>query len=95
MRRNWQFSRDVGNVTEFTLRNVVVIDNYFFGVASVSKDGFWKAQWSSLVQQARSTCDNFSGVKPQAKALRCGCLGFAITCWTQWLFGFEFPNAGN
>ncbi|MCL4409132.1 MAG: M28 family metallopeptidase, partial [Gammaproteobacteria bacterium] len=36
---NWQFSRDVGNVTEFTLRNVV-IDNYFFGVASVSKDGF-------------------------------------------------------
>mgnify|MGYP001244309407 FL=1 len=36
---NWQFSRDVGNVTEFTLQNVV-IDNYFFGVASVSKDGF-------------------------------------------------------
>ncbi|EGN75235.1 Putative aminopeptidase [Idiomarina sp. A28L] len=36
---NWQFSRDVGNVTEFTLENVV-IDNYFFGVSSVSKDGF-------------------------------------------------------
>lgn len=35
----WQFSRFVGNVTEFTLDNVV-IDNYFFGVASVSKDGF-------------------------------------------------------
>ena len=35
----WQFSRDVGNVTEFTLKNVV-IDNYFFGVASVSKNGF-------------------------------------------------------
>lgn len=35
----WQFSRYVGNVTEFTLDNVV-IDNYFFGVASVSKDGF-------------------------------------------------------
>lgn len=35
----WQFSRFVGNVTEFTLKNVV-IDNYFFGVASVSKDGF-------------------------------------------------------
>jgi hypothetical protein len=35
----WQFSRYVGNVTEFTLENVV-IDNYFFGVASVSKDGF-------------------------------------------------------
>ncbi|MGK0371370.1 MAG: hypothetical protein ACJAW1_001613, partial [Glaciecola sp.] len=30
----WQYSRDVGNVTEFTLQNVV-IDNYFFGVASV------------------------------------------------------------
>ena len=35
----WQFSRFVGDVTSFTLDNVV-IDNYFFGVASVSKDGF-------------------------------------------------------
>jgi len=35
----WQFSRFVGDVTEHTLENVV-IDNYFFGVASVSKDGF-------------------------------------------------------
>lgn len=34
----WQFSRYVGNVTEFTLENVV-IDNYFFGVASVAKNG--------------------------------------------------------
>ena len=34
----WQFSREVGNVTEYTLENVV-IDNYFFGVASVNKDG--------------------------------------------------------
>lgn len=36
---NWEFSRYVGKVTEFTLENVV-IDNYFFGVASVSQDGF-------------------------------------------------------
>jgi hypothetical protein len=35
----WQFSRYVGNVSEFTLENVV-IDNYFFGVASISEDGF-------------------------------------------------------
>ncbi len=35
----WQNSIYVGNVTEHTLENVV-IDNYFFGVASVSKDGF-------------------------------------------------------
>lgn len=35
----WQFSRFVGDVREATLENVV-IDNYFFGVASVSKDGF-------------------------------------------------------
>jgi hypothetical protein len=35
----WQFSRYVGDVTEYTLKNVV-IDNYFFGVSSVSKDGF-------------------------------------------------------
>jgi hypothetical protein len=34
----WQFSRYVGNVTEFTLENVV-IDNYFFGVASVAENG--------------------------------------------------------
>ena len=35
----WQFSQFVGNTTEATLDNVV-IDNYFFGVASVSQDGF-------------------------------------------------------
>ncbi|NVK24257.1 MAG: peptidase M28, partial [Gammaproteobacteria bacterium] len=34
----WQFSKYVGKVSEYTLKNVV-IDNYFFGVASVSKDG--------------------------------------------------------
>ncbi|MGB0495330.1 MAG: M28 family metallopeptidase, partial [Kangiellaceae bacterium] len=35
----WQNSLYVGNVNEFTLKNIV-IDNYFFGVASVSKEGF-------------------------------------------------------
>jgi len=35
----WTFSRDVGMVDTFTLENIV-IDNYLFGVASVSKDGF-------------------------------------------------------
>ncbi|WP_394176331.1 M28 family peptidase [Thalassotalea litorea] len=35
----WTHSRYVGNVDTFTLDNIV-IDNYFFGVASVSKDGF-------------------------------------------------------
>lgn len=35
----WEFSRYVGNVTTATLDNVV-IDNYFFGVASVSKKGY-------------------------------------------------------
>ncbi len=34
----WSKSRYVGDVTQFTLENVV-IDNYFFGVASVAKDG--------------------------------------------------------
>ncbi len=35
----WQFSKYVGNVSDFTLENVV-IDNYYFGVSSVSNDGF-------------------------------------------------------
>ena len=35
----WQYSKFVGKVESYTLKNVV-IDNYFFGVASVSKDGF-------------------------------------------------------
>lgn len=35
----WSNSRFVGNVNAYTLENIV-IDNYFFGVASVSKDGF-------------------------------------------------------
>ncbi|MDX1526379.1 MAG: M28 family metallopeptidase [Pseudidiomarina maritima] len=35
----WQFSRYVGDVDQFTLDNVV-IDNYFFGVASISADGY-------------------------------------------------------
>jgi Zn-dependent M28 family amino/carboxypeptidase len=34
----WTPSRFVGDVTEFTLENVV-IDNFFFGVAAVGKDG--------------------------------------------------------
>jgi len=35
----WSFSRDVGKVDTYTLENVV-IDNYLFGVASVSIDGY-------------------------------------------------------
>ncbi|MBL3656293.1 M28 family peptidase [Fulvivirga sp. 2943] len=34
----WQYSKFVGNVSEYLLENVV-IDNYFFGVAAVAKDG--------------------------------------------------------
>lgn len=35
----WQHSIFVGNINEYTLENIV-IDNYFFGVASVNKEGF-------------------------------------------------------
>lgn len=35
---NWTNSRFVGNVNTYTLENVI-IDNYFFGVAAVSKNG--------------------------------------------------------
>ena len=35
----WTFSRDVGLIDTYTLENTV-IDNYLFGVASVSKDGY-------------------------------------------------------
>ena len=35
----WSFSRDVGKVDTYTLENVV-IDNYLFGVASVSTGGY-------------------------------------------------------
>ncbi len=35
----WQHSRFVGDVSDFTL-NGIVIDNFFFGVASVGKNGF-------------------------------------------------------
>lgn len=35
----WTYSRDVGLVDTFTLENIV-IDNYLFGVASVSTDGY-------------------------------------------------------
>ena len=34
----WDFHRDVGDVDIFTLENIV-IDNYFFGVSSLSPDG--------------------------------------------------------
>jgi Zn-dependent M28 family amino/carboxypeptidase len=34
----WSNSRFVGNVTEYTLENVI-IDNYFFGVAAVDREG--------------------------------------------------------
>ena len=35
----WDYNRYVGDVSEFTL-NGIVIDNYFFGIASVGKNGF-------------------------------------------------------
>lgn len=35
----WDYSRYVGDVSEFTLDGIV-IDNYFFGIASVGKNGF-------------------------------------------------------
>ncbi len=35
---NWTRSKWVGNVTEYTLENVI-IDNYFFGVAAVDREG--------------------------------------------------------
>ncbi len=34
----WQYSRFVGNITDYTLKNIV-IDNYLFGVATVGKNG--------------------------------------------------------
>ena len=34
----WQWSRDVGDVTAYTLQDVV-IDNYLFGVVSIGEDG--------------------------------------------------------
>ena len=36
---NWDNSRSVGDISEFTLKGIV-IDNFYFGVASVGKDGF-------------------------------------------------------
>lgn len=35
----WDYSRYVGDVSEFTLDGIV-IDNYFFGIASVNDDGY-------------------------------------------------------
>lgn len=35
----WTHSRETGDVTEYTLENIV-IDNYYFGVASVSEEGY-------------------------------------------------------
>jgi Zn-dependent M28 family amino/carboxypeptidase len=43
----WQFSRFVGKITDYTLKNIV-IDNYLFGVVSVGKNGA-----ESLVQFPR------------------------------------------
>jgi len=34
----WQYNRFVGNVSDYTLKNIV-IDNYLFGVASVGRNG--------------------------------------------------------
>ncbi len=36
---NWEHSRNVGNVTKFTLEGIV-IDNFLFGVSSIGKNGF-------------------------------------------------------
>ncbi len=43
----WQYSRFIGKITDYTLKNIV-IDNYLFGVATVGKNGA-----ESLVQFPR------------------------------------------
>lgn len=43
----WQYSRFVGEISDYTLKNIV-IDNYLFGVASVGKNGV-----ESLIQFPR------------------------------------------
>ena len=48
----WQKSRFVGNVTDYTLKNIV-IDNYLFGVASIGKNGA-----ESLIQFPRKLIPN-------------------------------------
>ncbi|RZW58078.1 MAG: M28 family peptidase [Flavobacteriaceae bacterium] len=35
----WDHSRSVGDVSEFTL-NGIVVDNFFFGIAAIGKDGY-------------------------------------------------------
>jgi len=35
----WDYSRYVGDVSEFTLKGIV-IDNYFFGISSIGKNGY-------------------------------------------------------
>lgn len=35
----WDYSRSIGNVTEFTLEGIV-IDNFYFGIASVDEEGY-------------------------------------------------------
>ena len=35
----WDHSRYVGNITEFLLEGIV-IDNYFFGISAIGKNGF-------------------------------------------------------
>ena len=36
---NWEHSRNVGEITQFTLEGIV-IDNFLFGVSAIGKDGF-------------------------------------------------------
>ena len=36
---NWEHSRNVGDITQFTLEGIV-IDNFLFGVSAIGKDGF-------------------------------------------------------
>ena len=36
---NWEHSRNVGEITQFTLEGIV-IDNFLFGVSAIAKDGF-------------------------------------------------------
>ena len=36
---NWEFSKNIGIVNEYTLENII-IDNYLFSIVSVNKNGF-------------------------------------------------------
>jgi hypothetical protein len=88
---NWTRSRWVGDVTEHTLENVI-IDNYFFGVAAVDREGNESLTVSVGPLRCLATLEIQSALPATVRQSRPAKTSYTITSATSAFRSSSIPN---